>query len=107
MSLCRRVPLTQERQHERGRTAGYLRVRSCPRISPVGFLLVWTFTYVRPARKARMVTAPNFATPWTPDRQRVRAAAARGPHNARATGPSAAGLPRWISAAVAGPLRLL
>ena len=72
--------------------------RSGPRISPAGFLAVWTFTYVPPPRTAFTCAAVSVALPFAPELQ--------GPQSGTATGPALPGRPRWMCAAVAGPAQL-
>jgi hypothetical protein len=71
--------------------------RTCPLISPAGFLAVCTFTYASPPRSAVTVRPFTLADPRAPERH--------GPHSGTATGPALPGLARWTCAASALPVR--
>jgi hypothetical protein len=70
-----------------------------PRISPFGFLGVWTFTYARPDSSAARTEPLTEARPRAPLRH--------GPHSPTATPPAAPRRPRWMCAATARPVSLL
>ena len=71
---------------------------SCPRISPFGFFAVCTFTYAPPDVTALSVAAESVEVPCTPDLHLAPA------HSATATLPALPALPRWMWAAIAGPV---
>lgn len=71
---------------------------ACPRISPAGFLVVWTLTYAVPFRIASATALVTFAVPVWPLRH--------GPQSARMTPPAMPTRPRWTCAATAGLLSL-
>jgi hypothetical protein len=61
---------------------------TCPRISPAGFVFVWTLTYVLPARIVFSCVFVMFAVPRCP--------LLHGPHRATMTFPAFPGLPLWM-----------
>src|SRR2546430_8320962 len=67
-----------------------------PRISPLPFFAVWTFTYAPPDFSAAITSFEIVAVPDCP--------LLHGPQSGTITGPAVPGLPLWMWAAAAGPL---